>query len=238
MASSLPSPPASTPVSTASPVDGGVVSTVLPPARRNPLQPGSQKEISLLFYLDNETRRIQRRYGKKFPAFEEADDDAPGYTSIDQVVEDIDPLLDLAWVSATPSIRIQYLLALAGTLVSYMPAFPFSLKLFPILRKFDEAFAALARTPPPQNGGRAPVSRTDKVRIKSLAANARVAVVNVAASPNYATAAQADWSDEEDETSEDESLAPAATELRDDVDANIGRVFQKTLEALGDELPS
>ncbi|RMZ76019.1 hypothetical protein DV738_g5143, partial [Chaetothyriales sp. CBS 135597] len=244
MASSLPSPPVSTPVSTpvssaSPPLNGDIVSTVLPPARRSPLRPGSQKEISLLFYLDNQTRRIQRRYGKKFPEFEEADDDAPGYTSIDQVVEDIDPLLDLAWISGTPSIQVQYLLALAGTLVSYMPAFPFSPTVFRILTKFDEAFVTLAQTPPPNIGGRAPVSMTDKVRIKSLAANARVTVVNcVTASSSSTTATQDDWSDEEDETSDGEASGPGTTECGDDVDSNIGRVFEKTVEALGDGLPS
>ncbi|RMZ84787.1 hypothetical protein DV737_g951, partial [Chaetothyriales sp. CBS 132003] len=131
--------------------------------------------------------RIQRRYGKKFPEYEEADDDdAPGYTSIDQVVEDIDPLLNLAWTSGT-----------------HAPT----------------------------------ATMTDKVRIKSLVADARVTVVNVASDSGHKTSTQDESSDEEDETSEGHTLGSAtAIAGHGNIDLNIGRVFQKTLELLGDGL--
>lgn len=73
----------------------------LPNARRHPLKPGSPKEIALINYLDDKILRITRRYGKKFAESDSITDDAPGYTSLDQAISDLDPLIDLAWASGT-----------------------------------------------------------------------------------------------------------------------------------------
>ncbi|RMZ89584.1 hypothetical protein DV736_g3193, partial [Chaetothyriales sp. CBS 134916] len=185
MPSNLSTPPASA-ASPLAPASRDLMSIALPPARHHPLRPGSQKESSLINYLDDRMLRIQRRYGKKFPESEQAHDDAPGYTSIDQVVGDIDPLLDLAWTSGTHQ---------------------------------------------------STVTMTEKVRIKSLVADARVTVVNVVSGSGYTATTQDELSDEEDDTSEGETLvSTAATAGHDNIDSNIGRVFQKTLEVLGDGL--
>jgi hypothetical protein len=101
MAGSLPSPPGSA-VSDSTSLDSVVgYDHQLPQPRRHPLRPGSQKEISLINYLDNQMLSIQRRYGKKFSASDDSNDDAPGYNTIKEVVEDINPLIDVAWVTGT-----------------------------------------------------------------------------------------------------------------------------------------
>ena len=45
--------------------------------------------------------RIQRRYGKKFSKSESDSDDTPGYTSFEEVIQDVDAVMDVAWVSGT-----------------------------------------------------------------------------------------------------------------------------------------
>ena len=71
------------------------------------------------------------------------------------------------------------------------------------------------------------VSRTEKVRIKSLAEDTRVAVVNIASSNGHATAIQEISSD--DDSDEDE-------EHDDQIGPGLGRVYRRTLEILGDGL--
>ena len=81
------------------------------------------------------------------------------------------------------------------------------------------------------------VSRTEKVRIKSLAEDTRVVVVN-AASRTGPAAGTHEFSSDDDSEYDTEDI-----DLDDDIGANhsggslsLGRVYQKTLEILGDEL--
>lgn len=97
----LPSPVASanSPAPSHAGTSGGL--SGLPTTRKHPLKPGSQKEIALINYLDDRVLRMTRRYGKKFAESDSDNDDAPGYTSLHQVFEDLEPLIDLAWASGT-----------------------------------------------------------------------------------------------------------------------------------------
>jgi hypothetical protein len=94
----------SPPASAASPAPSNASAVpgliALPLRRQHPLRAGSEKEIALINYLDGKMLRISRRYGKKFTDANE-NDDSPGYTGIDQVIADIDPLIDVAWISGT-----------------------------------------------------------------------------------------------------------------------------------------
>jgi hypothetical protein len=99
--SGLLSPPASAASPTSSHVSSFATNSVLPAPRRHPLRPGSEKEISLINYIDGKMLRISRRYGKKFTEPESSHDDAPGYMSMQEIVADIDPLVDVVWVSGT-----------------------------------------------------------------------------------------------------------------------------------------
>ena len=91
-----PIPSASSPPS--STAQGG--NGLLPPTRTHPLRPGSHKEIALINYVDDKMLRMTRRYAKKYNEHQ-PNDDAPGYTSFDQVVEDLSVLFEVVWISGT-----------------------------------------------------------------------------------------------------------------------------------------
>ena len=99
--SSMLSPPESAPSPNPSSVSTTNQSRRLPTPRIHRLRPGSQKEIALINYLDDKILRITRRYAKKFSNENRDGDDTPGYTSYDQFVADVDPLIDVVWISGT-----------------------------------------------------------------------------------------------------------------------------------------
>lgn len=79
-------------------------SAVLPPPRNHPLAPGSTKEIKLIHYLDDQLLRVYRRYEKRLPQGQRAgvaQDDAPGYENMEEVIADLDPLVDVVWITHT-----------------------------------------------------------------------------------------------------------------------------------------
>jgi len=87
------------------------------------------------------------------------------------------------------ALQIPYLLGIALSLSSYLPAFaPAPRQTFALLRKLDHAFASLLegrdvgtgeRLPGIEEGGGGGMSRTDMVRCKSLVEQTRVVVVEV-----------------------------------------------------------
>ena len=97
----LPSPAVSTGSPAASTITQGGHSSGLPVGRLHPLQPGSRKEIALINYVDDKILRITRRYAKKFSSAKNDRDDALGYTSFDEVIADLDPVIDIVWISGT-----------------------------------------------------------------------------------------------------------------------------------------
>jgi hypothetical protein len=81
-------------------------SAALPTARKHPLAQGSVKEINLIHYLDDQLQRVFRRYEKRLPeekrtAQGHARDDAPGYENMEEVIADLDPLVDVVWITHT-----------------------------------------------------------------------------------------------------------------------------------------
>ena len=109
----LPSPAPSTPASasTATP-------SVLPRPRTHPLKAGSAKETGVIHHLDAGVLRIQRRHAKKFSGTYEHENDegqhedakkgegeeleeVEGYNSFKEMVEDIEALINVVWVSGT-----------------------------------------------------------------------------------------------------------------------------------------
>jgi hypothetical protein len=214
---------ATPPASTASPTPSTAStqpSASLPVPRSHPLIPGSPKEISLINYLDNHILRITRRYAKKFSS-EGSRDDTPGYTSYDEFFGDVDPLVDVVWISATPNVQIPYLLSLAGLACSYLEAFAFSASVFPLTSKLDRAFSTLLQ---------GQVSMTNKVRIKSLIEETRIAAVN--ASGQTGVQGDSDSEEEEDDDDDDDDHQATSTSLA------LSRIYKKTLEILGDDLTS
>jgi hypothetical protein len=211
----------------------------LPLSRATPLKPGSKKETALINYLDDKLLRISRRYGKKFSNSENDNDDSKGYESFDEVVEDLDPVFSIIWVSGTPTLQVPYLLTLAGLFCSYMPAFPFSTSMFRLVKRLDEGFAYLLRSSQDQfassNRSIYQVSTTDKVRIKSLAEETRVVAVEVASD----NAVELDESE-----SEEDAYATTAVDAQeheqetDHVSMSLSKIYRRTIEILGDSLVS
>jgi hypothetical protein len=84
------------------------------------------------------------------------------------------------------------------------------------------------------------VSPTDKVRIKSLISATRVAAVETAEKSGYVHSVL-DTSDEEDTDEEDDEPAVGEEEenggiSHDPVSRGLSKIFQQTLELLGDDL--
>lgn len=215
------------------------LSDSLPTPRSHPLLPGSQKETSLINFIDTRILNITRRYAKSFAASQSESGYQAGYTSFNQVIADIDAVLDVVWISATPSIQIPYLLALAGHFRGYMHSFRFVTTSFPIARKFDMAFSGLLSASPDGSTVSHVINTTEKVRIRSLAQETRFEMVDVASKSGYSVR-QDDLEDDEDETETDATDASDNEERagNQSIGLSLGKVYEKTLEILGGDLSS
>jgi hypothetical protein len=118
-----------------------------------------------------------------------------------------------------------------------MPAFPFTTSIFPTLGKIDQAFVHLLKlgpSAPTVSTSLHSPTKTDKVRIKSLAEETRVVAVN--------TATASGISADIDDSSEEESEADFITNHNQqaiqeaDIGTGLGRIFKGTIEILGDSL--
>ncbi|RAK77139.1 general transcription factor IIH subunit TFB6 family, partial [Aspergillus fijiensis CBS 313.89] len=245
----LPSPTPTT--STATP-------SLLPKPRAHPLRPGSAKEATVLEYIDKKLLSINRRHAKKFSGalIAPVAESERGYESFKEVAKDFESLVDVLWVSGTPSLQIPYLISLAVQVNSYLPDYPFSAKAtFRLLRKLDSVFASLLLGEDVDSGALLPgfeartnvVSMTEKVRIKSIAETCRVVVVEARE--------QEDLGDDDDDDGGgerngfgDSSENDDEDELMDDAlgmdeypipgrwEMETAKVYEKTIQLLGDEL--
>ncbi|PCG95750.1 Hypothetical protein PENO1_071870 [Penicillium occitanis (nom. inval.)] len=167
----------------------------------HPLKPGGAKESSLINYVDGKILRINRRHAKKFSSViddqndadggdkDKDEEQAKGYESFKEVVKDIEEVIDVVWVSGTPSLQIPYLISLAGLINTYLPEYPqFQPKqTFRLLKKLDIIFASLLLGEDVESGvslsgfeyTKNIVNTTEKVRIKSIAEASRIAVVEM-----------------------------------------------------------
>ncbi|KAI9055524.1 hypothetical protein LZ554_000472 [Drepanopeziza brunnea f. sp. 'monogermtubi'] len=221
---SLPSPSPST-VSTAPPSN-------LPHPRRNPLKAGSAKEDALRRYADRRLLVVGRRYAKKFLPLE-AGDEVKGYEGFGEVAKDLGELIDVLWLSGTPSLQIPYLLNVALAVTSYITAFPFSPKAtFVLLGKLDHVFSSLLKgedcvsgeiLPGFSGGMRAGLSLTHMVRCKGLVEATRVLVVDVMGR-----------SGKIETEGEDEDEDDAGTGA--DWEMEAARVYEMTIMRLGESL--
>merc|ERR1712093_677660 len=160
----------------------------LPHPRSNPLRSGSAKEDAARRYLEARLLNVSRRYAKKFQPMEEGED-VKGYISMSEVAKDLGEIIDVVWLSGTPSLQIPYLLNIALAVNTYISAFPASPKAtFALIRKLDHAFSSLLKgedsitgeiLPGFAGGKRAGLTKTDMVRCKGLVDTTRVLVVDV-----------------------------------------------------------
>ncbi|GFF55781.1 hypothetical protein IFM51744_08724 [Aspergillus udagawae] len=244
MQPSIPSPaPSSMWSSTATPV--------LPKPRSHPLKAGSMKEMTVINHIDMQLLKINRRHAKKFSSTyddQSQQDLERGYESFQEVAKDIEGLIDVLWVSGTPSLQIPYMISLAVLVNSYLPDFPFSPKpTFRLLRKLDSVFASLLLGEDVESGAplsgfennRNLMSMTEKVRVKSIAETCRVAVVE-ARENDKSKAGEEDDDDENSSDDEDEDEDGAyGTEEYESIgrwEMETAKVYERTIELLGDEL--
>ncbi|KAL4753385.1 hypothetical protein BDW72DRAFT_168911 [Aspergillus terricola var. indicus] len=247
-----------------------VTPSVLPKQRTHPIRPGSMKEATVINHVDKTILAINRRHAKKFsivleqqPTQQNGNETNPksalngereagrekerGYESFKEVVKDIESVVDVLWVSGTPSLQIPYLISLSGLVNNYLPDYPFSKEAtFRLLRKLDSFFASLilgenAETGQPLSGfegRRNVVSMTEKVRIKSIAETARVLVVEKGDSSNPDADGNDDSEDIEDVEYEDEINLDSELEVDrpEKWEMETARVYEKTIQLLSDEL--
>ncbi|KAI0206985.1 hypothetical protein F4808DRAFT_16912 [Astrocystis sublimbata] len=182
--SALPSPTPSTASSR--------IAARLPHPRSRPLVPGSKKEDYARDYVAKRLLHISRRYVKKF-GIPDPRDEVSGYDTMEDVCRDLEEVVDVLWFSGTPSLQVPYMLNVALAFNSYLPSFlPAPVPTFAFLRKIDHCFASLlvgydvkTKVPLPgfvsavDNTVRSKFSRTEMVRCKSLADEARMIVAMV-----------------------------------------------------------
>ncbi|KAL9086397.1 MAG: hypothetical protein Q9159_004173 [Coniocarpon cinnabarinum] len=211
----------------------------LPSPRSHPLKPGSTKETAFINHVDTSIARLQGRFAKreyqKGPLLEIDDEtlaaalEPAGYRDFKEAGEDIERVLDIVWVSGTPSLQVPYMLNLALLLVTFIEAFspPSPTTMFRLLNKMDMAFAGLiqgrdSKTDKPLPGTERRtrlVSGTEKVRMKSLVEKTRIVVV--------AKMGEGGVVEDEDSISYD---------IDDEYDMDVARVYDRVMSELGDEL--
>ncbi|KAE8452743.1 hypothetical protein EG329_013015 [Mollisiaceae sp. DMI_Dod_QoI] len=233
---SLPSPSPSN-ASTSS------TSSNLPHPRSHPLKAGSAKEDAARRYVEGRLLHISRRYAKKFqPLSENESTELKGYESMKEVAKDLGEIVDVVWLSGTPSLQIPYLLNIALSVTTYITAFPPSPRAtFGLLRKLDHAFASLLKgedsvtgeiLPGFSGGKRAGMTKTDMVRCKSLVEQTRVLVVDVMGKEPVLER-DVDESDAETDI-EMESTGWDTEAERYEMD--VARAYEQTIEQLGELL--
>ncbi|KAH0551045.1 hypothetical protein GP486_007600, partial [Trichoglossum hirsutum] len=162
-----------------------------------------------------------------------------GYENIMDVCVDLEKLVDVIWVSGTPSLQVQYLLSIALLLTSYLTSFPASPRpTFWLLRKLDIAFASLLRGENVDTGetlgGFAATSRkmsiTEMVRLKSLVERTRVVVVEVMGRGERLEESEDDGEGNEDGDMEEDQEVVGRWEME------IARVYELTIVELGESL--
>ncbi|QSS61989.1 DMC1-like protein [Histoplasma capsulatum] len=247
--SSLPSPPASSVNS------NSTVTPSLPQQRKQSLRPGSAKEMTVINFVDSHITAINRRHAKKFSsAFAEDECEADrGYENFREVAKDMETIVDVLWVSGTPSLQIPYLISLAVLLNTYLPDFPFSARAtFKLIKKLDTIFASLLLGKDLQTGNPLPgfegklgvVSMTEKVRIKSIAESTRIIVVSAQGNEDGEGGVCMDMDDDDDDDGDADYDGGQGGRLGfegfgDELgkwEMESGRVYERTIQILGDEL--
>ncbi|KAL8917989.1 MAG: hypothetical protein Q9172_005597 [Xanthocarpia lactea] len=227
---------------------------LLPQPRSRPLRSGSSKESDFINHVEQKLLAISRRYENRFSATlsqeENPDIEGRGYKNIGEEIQDLDPVVDVVWVSGTPSLQTAFLLTIALTVMTSLPSFPFMPRpTFQLLQKLDFAFASLLKGVSVETGeplpgsetGRSRLSTTEKVRMRGIVERTRIAVVEVAGKDgslaDVSTVSQSRMTDTEDDfnvSTEGEDmdvLEDESSHRRWEMD--IARVYERTIVELG-----
>lgn len=205
---------------------------------------------------------ISRRFVKKFGASKPGDD-LVGYKGAGELCKDIEALMDIIWLSGTPSLQIPYLLNIANEFTEWITRFaPQPTPMFSLLRKLDFCFASLLlgqdvetkeTLPGFENGVKGVMTKTHMVRCRSIVEQTRLVVVEVM---NKQTGPEAEPDDDEaddddmdtdteletdfnatDSAAEDGGFVdPNWDDEDDDLLMDVARVYERTLIQLGEVL--
>ncbi|MGG6497510.1 UNVERIFIED_CONTAM: hypothetical protein NY603_31765, partial [Bacteroidetes bacterium 56_B9] len=85
--------------------------------------PGGSKESAFIRYVDQQMLHIQRRFAKRTsPQTNQLSDidrdkadswgDVKGYASMKEACKEVEELLNVIWISGTPSLQVPYLISL------------------------------------------------------------------------------------------------------------------------------
>ncbi|KAF2140093.1 uncharacterized protein K452DRAFT_253883 [Aplosporella prunicola CBS 121167] len=227
------------------PPSSSTATSALPHPRSKPLKTGGNKESAFIRYVDERIRQIQRRFAKRGTGGT-VTGDVKGYDNFADASKEVDQLVDVVWVSGTPSLQIAYLISLALLINDFMAGFsPMPKALFRILDKLDHAFASLLQGRDTETGEELPgfeggrtVNATEKVRIYSMVQNARIQVVDVMA--KYDPLAHAEENETESEMTEvmdtdvDEEFG--LDDMEGAWDMQVAKVYDRTVVELGDSI--
>lgn len=239
--------PASLPSPAPSNVSRSSTASNLPHPRSHPLRAGSAKEEAARRYVEGRLLHISRRYTKKFQP-KQADEDVHGYESMVEVSKDLGEVVDVLWLSGTPSLQIPYLLNIALSVTTYLPAFPPAPKAsFGLVRKLDHAFASLLKgkdtftgdvLPGFEGGKKVGMSKTDMVRCKSLVEVTRVSIVEVMSKENEVEPEENDPDSSAIDTDDAMDVESNWDADEDKHNMDIARVYEETMMQLGELLES
>ncbi|KAH8887851.1 hypothetical protein GQ53DRAFT_692545 [Thozetella sp. PMI_491] len=220
----------------------------LPHPRARPLRPGSIKEDRVRNYVSDRMLHISRRYVKKFGIPEEGDE-VIGYRSMAELCKDLEEMINIIWLSGTPSLQIPYLLNVASEFNTWLSSFPPSPNAtFSTLRKLDHCFASLLggqdmdtkeSLPGFENGLRGGMSKTDMVRCKSLVEQTRILIVDVMSKepdPDDADGDETEATQTEDTDMEGPPRVGIWEEDDERLHMDVARVYENTLVALGEAM--
>ncbi|KAK0744660.1 hypothetical protein B0T21DRAFT_407742 [Apiosordaria backusii] len=248
-----PSPaPTTTSTATATTINGGT--SPLPHPRGHALKPGSAKEDKVRHYISDRLAHINRRLVTK------EESDIQPYTSLADLCQtDLDPLINIIWLSGTPNLQIPYLLNIASDFNDWLQT-PTSFSVphraspaavFGTLSRLDHCFASLLGgrdfvTSEPLPGfftassptGGSGLSRTDMVRLKSTVQQTRVIIVEVLDSDEEAgRVEEIDDQDGQDGEDEDDFDGEGWNDReKERLYMDVARVYENTLVKLGELL--
>ncbi|KAJ6015795.1 hypothetical protein N7540_010386 [Penicillium herquei] len=164
----------------------------LPDQRSEPFPSGSYEENQIRGQLNVGLERIDLRLMKARLGIDITTlSMETRYHDFTELSTDVERLVDILWISATPSIQIEGLLALAGITEEAISIFNFDPEpVMTMLHKFDVIFVALCTGQHPTTheplpgvaAGQPLVTQTQQVRMRSLAEATRSKVFQVSSS--------------------------------------------------------
>ncbi|KAF6835011.1 meiotic recombination protein DMC1 [Colletotrichum musicola] len=223
---------------------------VLPHPRSKSLRPGSSKEETVRRFVEERLAVVSRRYVKKH-GDPEPGEDVTGYTNFAELCKDLHGVIDVLWLSATPSLQIPFFLNIASDFSHWVIAFPPSPRAtFSVLTKLDHCFASLlagcdikTREPLPgfENGMRAGMTTTDMVRCRSSVEQTRVAIIEALSEKldddNMAGQEETDTEGATDnEANDDDPFGSGWNEDDDMFYMDVARIYEHTIIQLGERL--